>query len=129
MTTTVHITSLNQAVLPRIITHETESPNIEARLALVLVERWGLVAAKDEGEDAAGRSKVVLLNPEEVVSRACITAELLVAALRARSWMIPVPEWDEARRQARESYEREIEEDETAHLRRKTSRAERSASF
>lgn len=66
---------------------ETEHPEIEARMAMGLAERWGMVAAMADGEDSSGRAKLRLATPEEVVSRAVATAELLMKEMREKGWI------------------------------------------
>ena len=73
------------------VTHATEHYDIAARIAMGLVEKWGMVAGKPDGEDAAGRSKLALLDPDEVVDRAVVTAEGLVAKLRERGHIHKIP--------------------------------------
>ena len=63
----------------------------EGRMATILIEKWGTVAADTDGEDSAGRSKLRLQTPEEIVQRACDTAALACAEFRKRGWIIPVP--------------------------------------
>ena len=46
---------------PRIIVHERKHPTFEAKLALNLIEKWGLVAAESDGEDSAGFESVDLI--------------------------------------------------------------------
>jgi len=71
--------------------HETEIPNWEARLATALIERWGVVVADNDGEDAAGRSKLRLLSPQETVGRACDIAAAAVEQFRTRGWVVNLP--------------------------------------
>ena len=73
------------------VIHKTLNPNMHARLALDMIERWGGVAAEIDGEDSAGRSKVRLQTPQELVDRACSTAALAMAAFHERNWLLPVP--------------------------------------
>lgn len=63
----------------------------ESNFVLALVERWGMVAGKPDGEDSAGRSKLGLLSEGEVVQRAIKTAELTFAAMRENGMLIPIP--------------------------------------
>lgn len=79
----------------QIVLHETEHANMEARIAIALMERWGMVAAMEDGEDSAGRAKLRLSTEEEVVKRACDCAEMAVEEFRRRGWMVPGPSWDE----------------------------------
>lgn len=74
-----------------ISTLQKESPNLEARIAVSLVERWGLVAGEEGGEDSSGRAKLRIQSPEEVVNRAVTTAELLVSAIRDKNWLVQSP--------------------------------------
>jgi hypothetical protein len=84
--------------------HDTDAPNWEARMASLLIDRWGMVVGGTDGEDSAGRSKLRLLSPEEIVERACATAQLAVAAFRARGWVQQLPSINEIR-EAREKRE------------------------
>lgn len=71
--------------------NDTEAAEWEARLACALIERWGLVAAMPDGEDAAGRAKLRKLAPAELVMEACETAQLAVAEFRKRGWVKSLP--------------------------------------
>ena len=64
----------------------TELFDLEANLAAALIERWGLVAAKPDGEDSAGRAKLRKSAPQELVTEACETAALALAEFRRRGW-------------------------------------------
>lgn len=63
-----------------------------AALALDLTRSWGMVAGKPGGEDSGGREKLALLTPQEVVDRACETAELLIAEFESRNWLLYLEE-------------------------------------
>ncbi len=52
-----------------LILHETEVPESEMKIALSLIERWGAVAADDDGEDSRGRQKLKLQAPKDLVER------------------------------------------------------------
>lgn len=77
--------------IPSVTAHEREVPNFEARIALSLAERWGMVAAEIDGEDSSGRSKMRRMTPGEVTEAACDTAALLVEEFTKRGWMIELP--------------------------------------
>ena len=81
---------------PNITLYERETPSFEARIALSMVEKWGIVAATTDGEDTAGRAKLRPLTPAELVERACTTADLLATELRTRGWMLELPSLEEA---------------------------------
>lgn len=68
-----------------------EVMEIEARLASEMIIRWGMVAAAPDGEDSAGRAKLRLLTPAELVERACESATLLIMECRARDWVHITP--------------------------------------
>ena len=63
-------------------------PGLTSTIAVDLITKWGLVASTPDGEDSAGRTKLRLSTPEELVERAIITAELLVAELIKRKHII-----------------------------------------
>lgn len=77
------------------ILHDTELANNQARLATILIEKWGMVLAESDGEDSSGRAKLRTAAPAEVVERACKTAELAIEAFRARGWIIDGPDISE----------------------------------
>lgn len=49
-----------------------------AEIAFVFIEKWGMVAGIPDGEDSAGRQKVRLGTPQEIVDRAFECALLAV---------------------------------------------------
>jgi hypothetical protein len=75
---------------PVVIIHSKEGLNAEAAYAMHLAERFALIAADNDGEDSAGRQKLRLATPKEVVERACKIAELMFVALRDRNWTLPI---------------------------------------
>lgn len=77
--------------IPRVSVHEREYANFEARIAVSLVERWGMVAAEADGEDSGGRAKLRRMTSDEIVDHACKTAAGLAAKFRALGWMIELP--------------------------------------
>lgn len=68
-----------------------EIPCQEAKFALDLLERFGLVNGTIGGEDSAGRAVVRHASVEETVKRAFDLAEAAFAEARARDWLVPVP--------------------------------------
>ncbi|MFL5063510.1 MAG: hypothetical protein ACJ8FU_08470 [Xanthobacteraceae bacterium] len=65
----------------------------KGRMATALIERWGLVAAKPNGEDSAGRAQAALMGPAEIVKHACDTAEQAIEEFKRRGWFHALPEW------------------------------------
>ena len=115
----------NQYRMPKVIMHDTELPGFEARLAISLVERWGMVSAVDAGEDSSGRSKGRLLTPREVVNRACETAEVMVAEIRSRNWFAILPSYPEMIAEAKKKGIEEAAQVEADRIKRAADRAER----
>ncbi len=69
-------------------------PTPQAELAMTLIERWGMVAGDVDGEDSAGRQKIRLQTPDELIERACKTAEAAMAEFQQRGWMMAIPKPD-----------------------------------
>jgi hypothetical protein len=64
---------------------------LAGRVAIKLAEHFGIVAAMPDGEDSAGRMKLRLLTPDEVVDRSIAISERLCEQINARGWLIDVP--------------------------------------
>lgn len=79
----------------KIMMHQREIPSWEARMASILIERWGTVVAKPDGEDSAGRAKLRRATPAETVQDACDTAALAVAEFRKRGWVDKIPSFED----------------------------------
>lgn len=60
--------------------------NMQARMAMDLLRNWGC-SYKSEGEDSSGRAKGELLTPYELVSRACLVADIAFHEFTTRGWM------------------------------------------
>lgn len=78
-----------------------------AKMAGALIERWGVVAAIVDGEDSAGRSKLRLQTPEELVQRAFAVAELFYSEAEARGHLLEMPEIMSATQELAASIERD----------------------
>ena len=66
-------------------------PGMEAHMLIDLVAKWGCVACIPDGEDSAGRQKMRLQTPEELVERSAEMVERTCAALDRRGWLIERP--------------------------------------
>jgi hypothetical protein len=77
--------------LPRCVVHQLEQPTQQARFAMTIIERWAMVASKDDGEDSVGRHKLALMPVDEVIGRACQMAQGAFEEFRNREWLDPVP--------------------------------------
>ena len=71
--------------------YKTVAPNLHAVFALNYIERWGAVAAIPDGEDSAGRQKLKMQSPQELVDRACETATIMVDEFTSRGWLLSLP--------------------------------------
>ena len=63
---------------------------LEGRCALGMIEKWGMVAAIEGGEDSAGRQKLRLATPAELVERAFETARLAFKEVTERGLLVEV---------------------------------------
>jgi len=68
----------------------------EAKFFLGCIEKWGMVAGADGGEDSAGRSRLELMPPEDVVGRAREMTDLAFKTIQENEWTIRTPSYDEA---------------------------------
>jgi len=87
------------------IMYRTKDLQGVARLAMCLVERWGLVACVLDGEDSAGRQKMRVMTPEELAKAACDTAEETWKQIEARGWTVDIPDPTPKRVRSRETEE------------------------
>ncbi len=71
--------------------HETFTPDQRARFAMDMLGKWGMVAGKDDGEDSAGRSKLIPMEEEELVYRAIKTTEILFETIKTKGWFTKNP--------------------------------------
>jgi hypothetical protein len=60
-------------------------------MVLSFIEKWGMVAGAPDGEDSAGRSKLRLLTPKELVERAVETAKATFEAIESEGWVLEIP--------------------------------------
>jgi hypothetical protein len=75
--------------------------NWQATYVQDLLKGYGLVAAKP-GKCHNGFQESVLLEPKEVVGRACDLAEVLFNEFASRGWLLKVPLYDEIVEQLRD---------------------------
>lgn len=78
-----------------VVVYTTETFDQEANIALVLIEKWGLVAAMPDGEDSAGRAKLRLPTPQELATRALDIAQEFTALARKRGHVVLLPDLNE----------------------------------
>ena len=78
-----------------VMVYNLEHPMQEAQLAFSLIERWGAVAAAPDGIDPAGRQKMRLQDPPELVGRAFAVARLAFEMARTLGLMVDLPDLNE----------------------------------
>lgn len=78
---------------------DTEAPNLEARLALAFLEKWGPVMAESDGEDSAGRQKLRPMPVGALVQRAFDIAGEAMRIARERGLMVNLPDLNELNRE------------------------------
>jgi len=71
--------------------YKTVAGDDRAAFAAALLERWGMVCAQPDGEDSAGRQRLRLMTPAELVERACQVTEAAFAEFRKRDWLLDLP--------------------------------------
>lgn len=74
--------------------HLKYAPNDKIKFAEDMIQRWGMVAGIPYGEDSTGRQKLRMLEPDELVKRACDTAEKAYEAFKERGWLQEMPDVD-----------------------------------
>lgn len=81
-----------------VVVYEDETLNTTARLAFVLIEKWGMISCEADGEDSAGRQKVRLSTPTELVTRAFAVAEKAFQTAREKGYVVQLPDLNEINR-------------------------------
>jgi hypothetical protein len=61
-------------------------------LAIRFATHFGIVAAKTDGQDQAGRAKLELQTVEEIVERSCSLAKALVERMEKEGWIVKCPD-------------------------------------
>ena len=89
-----------------IIQHDRRGPDRRAHFAFALLEKWGLVLAKDGGEDSAGRAKLAPLSAKETVDHAFDIAEEAFRQMEARGCFVEMPDYETCIEKAREASKR-----------------------
>lgn len=74
-----------------IIKHDTEFGGVRAAFMEEFIGRWGMVAAIPDGEDTAGRQKLRMATPAELVDRATSVTELAFDVMKEKGWVIDGP--------------------------------------
>jgi len=63
----------------------------EARLALLFLEKWGMVQGFPDGEDSTGRAKIGLMSIPDLINRAFMLSEEAYKEIQRRGWSMEVP--------------------------------------
>jgi len=91
---------------PVVTVYSTEFSSLKGKFVTRFVERWGMVAAEEDGEDSKGRAKLKLSPPQDVVDRAFVITDLLFEGLEKRGLIMHGPSYDELVKE----FEKETEE-------------------
>ncbi len=62
-----------------------------AEMAILMLEKWGMVTGFDNGEDSAGRAKIGLMPVDQLIERAFTIAEAAYAEIERRGWSMEIP--------------------------------------
>lgn len=89
-----------------LLTHAKYCIDQKVVFAQQIIERWAMVAGEPDGEDAAGRQKLRMQTPTEIVDRACDIAEKAFTAFEERGWVVAMPPVGEQYDMARENSDR-----------------------
>lgn len=87
----------------KVVLHERYAPDIRARFAISLLEKWGMVMAEEDGVSATGRQKTRRMTSPEVVEYACATAEGAFAEFQKRGWLVDIGDIDRLHELAKDS--------------------------
>ena len=91
------ITTLEAFSRKRIMVHNSVAANNRAAFAMRIMERLALIAAEDDGEDSAGRSKRRRSSPDEIVAFSCGLAARAFEQFEQNGWLfnVDIPAKDE----------------------------------
>jgi hypothetical protein len=76
----------------QVVVFHTQVPDQVMVFVLELIKQHAMVAAEPDGEDSAGRSRVRLQTPNELVTRAFEISELAFAVARNRGHLVDAPD-------------------------------------
>ncbi len=62
-----------------------------AEMAILMLEKWGMVTGFPDGEDSVGRAKIGLMPVDQLVERAFFTAEAAYSEIERRGWSMEIP--------------------------------------
>ncbi len=79
------------SLLKDTIVYKKSALDSRGQFATAMIERWGMVAAIEDGEDSAGRHKIRLSTPTELVQRACEVSNLAYEEFEKRGWILKLP--------------------------------------
>ena len=71
--------------------HKKTILDSKAEFATEMLIKWGMVTGVPDGEDSAGRAKLKVMPVDELVQRACETAEKAFTEFEKRGWILEVP--------------------------------------
>lgn len=87
----------------KVLIYDKRVPDMRAKFAMVLMERWGMVAATPDGDDAGGRQKLRRLDPAEVARYACEVSRHAFDRFEQLGWIADIGDFDAAAERATET--------------------------
>ena len=79
------------AVLKEPLVYHKKIFSKKADLALLMIEKWGMVQGFPDGEDSAGRAKLGLMPIDKLIERAFNCADEAFKEIEKRGWSMEVP--------------------------------------
>lgn len=83
-----------------VMIHDKRVPDMRAKFAMVLMERWGMVTAAPDGDDTVGRQKFRRLDPYEVAQYACEVSRHAFDRFEQLGWIADIGDFDAASERA-----------------------------
>ncbi len=102
MTVQVKVVKERYTGNPSLMAHHSHALSQEASTMMEMLNRWGMVAAEDDGEDSSGRAKIKLSTPEALVRRACEMTERAYAICEEKGWLTKTPTLEEMEEMVKE---------------------------
>ena len=104
MNEAIEVRPLGYKSAESVMIHSRFQPSVRAQMMISFVERWGMVAAQEDGEDSAGRSKLKLSEPGELVARAEALVNGIMDTIERNGWYFEVPSLTDLDKEALEKH-------------------------
>ncbi len=77
--------------LKQVIVYRKSMLDQRAELALLMIEKWGMVQGYPDGEDSAGRARIGLMPIGKLIDRAFECADAAYLEIERRGWSMEIP--------------------------------------